>query len=65
LEQLLQLTGCYLKAGVSFLQVVTGMLLRISNDFKEASRKIILNFFNKKQPNIVKIISADTTQYRY
>jgi hypothetical protein len=48
-----------LKAGTSFLKKFTGRIFKLVSVFKEASRKH-LPFFAKRQPIIVKTISAHT-----
>jgi len=50
-------TGGFQKAGISFLKRFNGRIYTTS-DFIEASRNFTWLFFTKRQPKIVKTISA-------
>ncbi len=51
-------TGSLRKAGTRHLKRFTGRIFTIVSDFREARRNFILDFLNKRQPKIVKTISA-------
>ncbi len=53
-----RVTGSYQKDGTSSLKRVTGSIFQLVSDFIEIGRNFLLDFFTKRQPKIVKTISA-------